>query len=1388
MFPFYKLFALYLCNFLMKKCILIIIFSYLHISHAQIHVNVKVSAPSLKTQLYQVYQNPQFYKNQEFTQLKPLVYALNHPLSHWFTITFPDSVHYQQWIAKNRSALQIVEPIKTFSLHSYNDPDLPKQYHHELIRTLDAHNITRGHGVIIGIIDTGLDFYHEEFHGQLFINPLEDLNGNQKLDFWAKDSIIDGISGDLDGIDQDGNGYVDDVVGYDFTDQPRLLGGGDYLFEDPVPFDDNRHGTLVAGIIGAKANNQKGGIGIAPEAKLMIIRAFAASGNGEDDDIARAIVYAVDNGAHILNFSFGDIYPSQIMHAAIQYAYSQNVIMIASAGNGTGDNPHYPSGFDEVISVSASMYQNNREFLWPLSSYGGTVDLCAPGANIYTTTLTDSTDRNAHSEFSGTSTSAPMVSAAAALLKSIYPSLTPLQIKGILTSSATDIQNPGWDYFTGAGRLDLLKALQFPTSINYQIHTPLNLQGFYQDTIPLITTVLHPLLQSFKLFYFLGDSIGNNPITLFTGDFQHIATKVFTWNVQNLPDGIYTLGLELLLKNGKTLQTRSKIYILRSPPIVEIKLNDFAYENQEKKWMLVYRANQPIFAKLKIQNLSTYQTQIFTYDKITQNGFFLLGTEVLKPGNYSYQLIAQGLSGLIDTSLTGMFTFQPHSIPLTTLLPKTYKLPAGHFLNKSLDLDNDNLPEILYNPWDSTNSYSHKIYLAEFNANQWITIDSLITEAPRIPKDFLNHELLTNLRDTIFLFQNSGLLLPKNPKLLNNRFFPAQFADTDQDGLIEIIAKDFKDYVILERQANGEFLPIATLPDTSSDYIGSTAPRVVVQDLDLDGQTDIAFGDYDGDIFIYENLSDNQYKLKFYFSGDLEKSSDAIIAGDLNGNGYPEIFVASKTSSLRNADFEYDTPYWKILVFEAVSNDNYQLIWQTYLFNHHSDTWNASSMVDIDGDGTPEWLFSPFPVTYLLDYLNGQYTFTWFHYGSQQSTHAIVDANLNNYPEISLITSDSTEFFEWNATSNFLPDVSSLNILTCGDSIFVDWAPIPNISEYLIWKAEPSLFTFQSFQIVNTSEWKDTIQTPKWIAVSSYNSLNSPPFSNLSYAVYAYPHPPFTMDSLHVIDSLTIKLFTSQKIHEQTLPHEILVNHEPFQTMVVHPNFCIVKLSSPLQIGSNVVHFHKDLKDEFGGCLSSTQDSLIFNYIPEETKILFITHWYAINPKKAILRFNEPIADNSLDIQKFKSSIGRILNYQKLSTNEIELTFDEAILGNMGYEVRVKVFDLWNEEGYKTYENIGDMAIFAGKPNELQEALVYPNPVVLSKHEKVTFAKVPDQTEVEIFTLSGRFIQKVKEENGLGGVDWNLKDIEGKKVNPGIYLFKAISKGKEFIGQFSIID
>lgn len=252
---------------------------------------------------------------------------------------------------------------------------------------------TTGEGVIVAVIDTGVDYNHEDLKDNIWINSAE-LLGNE-------------------GVDDDGNGYVDDVYGI------NLISG------ESEPMDDNGHGTHVAGII-AMADNDCGGVGIAYNSKIMSIKAGGADGSFNSSDIAKAITYASKNGADVINMSFGSYAHSAIVESALQDAFGTSVL-VAAAGNDaipTLDAPvvlkgnMYPAAYQYVIGVMAYDSSNN---IAPFSNwdyrvnYGAEYEVAAPGASIYSTLPGDR-----YASWSGTSMAAPMVSAVAAILRSSY--------------------------------------------------------------------------------------------------------------------------------------------------------------------------------------------------------------------------------------------------------------------------------------------------------------------------------------------------------------------------------------------------------------------------------------------------------------------------------------------------------------------------------------------------------------------------------------------------------------------------------------------------------------------------------------------------------------------------------------------------------------------------------------------------------------------------------------------------------------------------------------------------------------------------------------------------------------------------------------------------------
>lgn len=219
--------------------------------------------------------------------------------------------------------------------------------------------------------------------------------------------------------------------------------GGTTFAADP-------HGTHVAGTIAASINNA-GVAGIVPNSKIMPINVFQGS-RADMYHVAEAIVYAADKGANVINLSLGTYYYSAVVDYAVSYANQKGVVIVASAGNEDTSAYSYPAALPSVIAVSATD-RNNQ--ITNFSNYGYYIDIAAPGLDIYSTMPGSS-----YNYMTGTSMSAPIVSGIAAAVLSKNPLLNAAQVDSILTKSAVDVGQKGWDAFYGHGRVDAYKALQ----------------------------------------------------------------------------------------------------------------------------------------------------------------------------------------------------------------------------------------------------------------------------------------------------------------------------------------------------------------------------------------------------------------------------------------------------------------------------------------------------------------------------------------------------------------------------------------------------------------------------------------------------------------------------------------------------------------------------------------------------------------------------------------------------------------------------------------------------------------------------------------------------------------------------------------------------------------
>ena len=230
----------------------------------------------------------------------------------------------------------------------------------------------------------------------------------------------------------------------------RLVQGIDYVNDDNDPSDAYGHGTHMAGIIAAAINNSQGIVGIAPNVKIMPVRVLNNFGQGNWGDWASGITYAVDNGAKVINLSFGSTAFSQMGYDAVRYAYDHGIVVVAAAGNNGNTGPFYPANWVETIAVSAT---DNNDNVWSMSNHGAYVDVSAPGWAIWSTNWTAS-NPNGYNSRTGTSAAAAHASGLAALLLSMNPALTPDQVRTTLQQTAHDLGAAGWDEYYGAGRID----------------------------------------------------------------------------------------------------------------------------------------------------------------------------------------------------------------------------------------------------------------------------------------------------------------------------------------------------------------------------------------------------------------------------------------------------------------------------------------------------------------------------------------------------------------------------------------------------------------------------------------------------------------------------------------------------------------------------------------------------------------------------------------------------------------------------------------------------------------------------------------------------------------------------------------------------------------------
>jgi subtilisin family serine protease len=392
--------------------------------------------------------------------------------------------------------------------------------------TTQAWDTARGDGVVVAVVDTGIDYTHPDIDANVWINPGE-IPAN--------------------GIDDDANGFVDDVRGWDFV---GTQSGAPIADNDPR--DGHGHGTHVAGTIAAEGDNNLGVVGVAWQAKVMAVKGIADDGFGPEAGLAAAIVYAVDNGADVINASFGGPGTSPTIRDAVDYAHAQGVVFVAAAGNNNADAAgFYPANLASAVTVAALDAFDGKAYF---SNFGNKIDVSAPGVDILSLQRGGGFLRN-----QGTSMAAPHVSGVAALIIQLHREFTNEQVRQVLRASASDVGAAGKDSIYGYGRPSASGAVAIDQVLEAHITAPAD--GALIDA-PI---TVHGTARGTGFGqWILEFGSGANPTswtTLQTSGVPATNAALGTLDPRTLADGPYVVRLRAITSSGTTFSDQVGVVV-----------------------------------------------------------------------------------------------------------------------------------------------------------------------------------------------------------------------------------------------------------------------------------------------------------------------------------------------------------------------------------------------------------------------------------------------------------------------------------------------------------------------------------------------------------------------------------------------------------------------------------------------------------------------------------------------------------------------------------------------------------------------------------------------------------------------------------------------------------
>ena len=1301
--------------------------------------------------------------------------ALNPNLKRIYLLRFsPDAplealkVAYQQSPLVEAVAYNFLRPTLANTVVP-DDPQYPEQWNLPLMRLPQAWAIEKGNrNVVIAIIDSGIDYKHEDLAPKAWINPGE-IPEN--------------------GLDDDGNGYIDDVYGWDFTDAPNVQAEGDYLEGDNEPIDERGHGTHVAGIAGAMPDNGIGIAGVAWECPLMAIRAGLSLGGSsrmQDDDSASAIVYAADNGANIVNMSWGSERRSFVIQDAIDYAYSRGVVLVAAAGNSQKPEAIFPAAYRKVIAV-ASTEQNQQRFYQ--SNFGASIDIGAPGNVILSTQI-----NNQYRLLTGTSMASPHVAGVAALLLAKRPTLTHEEVRHILINTTDPVYQEDSDElderFVGAGTVNAERALLASGVLQARILEPETNSGG-SDTMTIVGTAGGYKFQSWHLSY--GESTVPTEFTPFTqpATTQKIGETLAVWDTTTVPEGIYTVRLTVTATDGQQTHDQVVLSVDRTPPqIISLTATETLYGERSLTiftWAtddvtrntLYYRREGSLapFAPITTTDLGVEHSLSLGFDIGTYQFF-------VESENMTHLKAREDNGGAYYTVDVTAGYISPGGFT-----EKSLDIPPLHIASVTTDFDRDGRTEIVGSPWaeDTPDTalqaaifaiyeqlpsgryeLAHTVESVEnlSNLEEFITWSVDDTDGDGLL------EILATDDSRTFLIESSTPRGYPDRIIWETPFLSGgTIADLNRDGQKEIIGADNNNDRLLvfgyDNVTNTHIEKAVLVNETPGSNV--FAQRFAIADFDNDGNTELVAGDSEGEIFIYEHTPfGDTFELEWQTQLPL-KNITQLASGDLTGDGTPEFVVGGLLSLPDNPSGPL---LWKFLVFTHTPH-GYALLSDgtrdaTLAIAPHRRNANSLAIADVDRDGVNNLIIAAYPNLYVTAWDGIALRPLWHRRVDPTPVLFTAESNQNGFNKFYVNLEDSVFRLE----SILATDPKGVDLLTPWN---VEARPLTEKAVQVTWDATP-------------------LQTDGDTEKTNTQPSNLPAFQ--TFTVYraqgAKEEPPANRTFEKVAENLIVTRFLDRHVtKDNTYWYTVTVKGtNGNETQRTEP-VAATPREPPQLIRAT---YHQPGQEDDTTQLEFQMDA---QRSPVSRNV-----WVIVTYDR---RMNLGIADESRYILREMQRIDGVNPVSAIRDRmgrRALLAFDaDSVIERFGqpltattdpYEISVSNVADIDENPIRAATQPLEIPEGITEPivSNLEQARVYPNPVRPNVADKgaITFDRLPIGTRIQLFTPNGELLETLDvTEQDRNRKQWWLTSNNTADVSTGIYIYVLEFGEEKKVGKIAVI-